>query len=358
MRILHMIPDIGVANGVMSVILNYAKAMPENVIFDVLYFQETDENRKADIEALGGRVFKVDRPSPKDLLTKKYALFFKSHKGEWQALHIHAPHFAVFIAPAAKKSGINKICVHSHTTEYSLKSSSLRNKILSYYAKLFIRDKFACSKESGKIWYGNKHYTVLKNAIDTKAYSFNPEKREEVRASFNIGDSFVLGHIGRTDIPQKNHSFILEIFSEICKIHPDSRLVLIGAENNSELTELAKRFKITERVIYLGFRSDVSMLLQMCDLFLFPSVREGLPVSVVEAQAAGLPVLLSDTVTDEVVVLDSTVFLSIESPAYEWAKKALEYLSFNRTDTYENMKESGWEILIQAEELLNYYNGD
>lgn len=109
MRILHMIPDIGISNGVMSVILNYAKAMPDDIKFDVIYFAEKDKTRKADIEALGGRVYKTDVPSPKSLLSGKMSAFFRQHKGEWQALHIHCPHFAVFIAPFAKAAGIKKL---------------------------------------------------------------------------------------------------------------------------------------------------------------------------------------------------------------------------------------------------------
>ncbi|HBN38459.1 MAG TPA: hypothetical protein DD404_02920, partial [Ruminococcaceae bacterium] len=115
-----MIPDIGISNGVMSVILNYFKAMPEDIKFDVVYFSETEKTRQADIEALGGRVFKIDAPSPKDLITGKMNSFFEKHPDEWQALHIHCPHFAVFIAPYAKKHGIHKIAMHCHSTWYSL----------------------------------------------------------------------------------------------------------------------------------------------------------------------------------------------------------------------------------------------
>lgn len=105
-----MIPDIGISNGVMSVILNYAKAMPDDIIFDVVYFSESDKTRRKDIEALGGRVFKIDAPSPVDLFTKKMDSFFKNHMNEWQAVHIHCLHFAVFMAPAARRAGIKKNC--------------------------------------------------------------------------------------------------------------------------------------------------------------------------------------------------------------------------------------------------------
>ena len=350
-----MVPDIGISNGVMSVVLNYAKAMPEGVIFDVMYFQETPENRKAEIEALGGRVFKVDKPSPKDVVSKKYASFFIEHKGEWAALHIHAPHFAVFIAPSAKKNGIKKICVHSHTTSYSLKSSSIRNKLLSLYAKYLVKDKFACSSESGKLWYGNAKFTVLKNAIDCSAYSFSPEERRKVRAEMGIADNLVICNIGRTDIPQKNHTFIFKVFSEIKKTALNAKLLLIGAEETESLKSLSLQLSIAYDISYLGFRSDVASLLQGCDLFLFPSISEGLPVSVVEAQAAGLPVLMSESITKEVVLLDSTVSLSLDKSAEDWSKTAISLTDVKRTNTFDILQNKGWDINAQAKFLNDYY---
>ena len=133
MRVLQVIPDIGVANGVMSVILNYAKAMPPDITFDVAYFAEKPQTRQAEVEALGGKVYRLDAPCPQDLCNGKMGRFFAEHAGAWEALHIHCPHFAVFIAPAAKRAGIHKIAVHCHTTAYSLAGNGRRNRLLSLY---------------------------------------------------------------------------------------------------------------------------------------------------------------------------------------------------------------------------------
>lgn len=357
MRILHMIPDIGISNGVMSVILNYAKAMPADVIFDIIYFADKEKSRKGDIEALGGNVYKVNPPSAKDLLSGKMDSFFKEHKGEWEALHIHCPHYAVFIAPYAKKNGIKKIFVHCHTTEFSLKGNSNRNRILSLYAKYFIKNKIACSEDSGKLWYGKKKFTVLNNAIDCDAFRYNPQISAEIRNKLKLNDCFVVGHIGNTGIPQKNHTFIFKVFAQIKKENDNSVLLLIGAEKTNELDSLAKSLNIAESVCYLGIRSDVDRLLQGVDVFLFPSISEGLPVSVIEAQAAGVPVLLSDTVTNEVVASDNVHCLSLnESPEY-WADKAVELSKIERKNTFDTMQSSGWDIHTCAHRLADYYRG-
>lgn len=358
MRVLHMIPDIGVANGVMSVILNYFRAMPEDIKFDVCYFAEKEKTRRADIEALGGRVFKISAPSAKSLVRRDMSRFFAQHRGEWQALHIHAPHFAVFIAPQAKAAGIKRICCHCHSGCYSLKGNQKRNQLLSLYAKYFVNTRFACSESAGRLWYGGRKFTVLKNAVDCAQYSYNEAVRNAVRSKMGLEASFVAGHIGKTDIPQKNHAFLIEIFAEIKKRRENAVLLLMGAEKTTELDSLCKRLGVCESVSFLGGRTDISELLQACDVFLFPSLSEGLPVSLIEAQAAGLPVIASDCVTGEAVVTSQTKMLSPGDEPELWAERAVEASKTQRYNTYEEMKASGWDISDCAGILKSFYSGE
>lgn len=357
MRILHMIPDIGISNGVMSNLLNYFRAMPDDVKFDVLYFSEKEQTRQKDIEALGGRVYKIDPPSPKDLLTKKTDSFFTKHKNEWSALHINCPHFAVFIAGAAERAGIKKIFVHCHTTYFSLKGNQKRNQLLSLYAKYFIKNKFACSNEAGKIWYGSKQFSVINNAVDCKKYTFSESVRERVRTELDLSDNFVVCHIGKTDIQVKNHKFLLEIFARIKSKKNNAKLLLIGAVETPELKTLCERLGISDDVIFYGFTDQVNELLQGADVFVFPSISEGLPVSVVEAQAASLPVLMSDTITKEVVLTDEICAQSLNDSADTWADNAIKISKVPRLDNFELMKQKGWDIYSCAEKLLSYYEG-
>lgn len=352
-----MTPDIGIANGIMSAVLNFAKAMPDDIKFDVVYFHQTDKTRQSDIEALGGRVYKIDKPSPKDITSKELNAFFKEHKGEWEALHIHAPHFACFIAPAAKKNGIKKICVHCHSTEYSLKGNSKRNEVLAQYSKMFINDKFACSKNAGEFWYGNKPFSVINNAIDCKKYAFNENFRNEIREELNITYDFVVGHVGRCDIPQKNHKFLIKVFFEIVKRKPNSILLLIGGEEQEDIVSLCRELNVYDKVRFLGFRNDIEKLLSACDVFLFPSTKEGLPVSIIEAQAAGLPILLSDSVTDEVCVTDLVNMFSLNESSQNWAEKTIDISNNERKDTYEQMQRSRWDLSTAFDKLIDYYRG-
>lgn len=357
MRVLHMIPDIGISNGIMSVILNYAKAMPDDIKFDVVYFADKPETKQAEIEALGGKVYKISPPSPKSAIKGEMDKFFKAHKGEWEVLHINAPHFTVFIAPAAKRAGIKKICCHCHSTLFSLKPENLkRNEMLNKPTKFLVDKKFACSKAAGDYWYG-KDYTVLNNAIDCEKYRFNEAIRNKVRAEFGLTDELVVAHIGRTDVIQKNHPFLLKAFAEIKKQQPNSKIMLIGATPTDETDKLCAEYGITDDVMFLGLRRDVNELLQGADVFLFPSTQEGLPVSVVEAQAAGLPVLMSDSVTDEVLVVDEATAMSLNESADKWAEKAITLSKLDKKDNFEIMKNAGWNIYDTTQQLIDYYRG-
>lgn len=356
MRVLQVVTDIRIANGIMSVVLNYFGQMPENIKFDVVYFKDFPENQKKAIEALGGRVYKLSRPGAKSFLKCDWDEFLLEHRGEYEAIHIHAPHLACMLIPKARKYGIKKVAVHCHSTWYSLfKRNKFRNFLLSLPVKHMNVQRFACGREAGEFWYGKSSFKVLPNAVDCEKLRFNKQLREEKRREFGIDNKFVVGHLGRVYPPQKNHHFLIRIFAEIQKLKPEAVLVCIGAEANDELTELAYSYGITDKILFLGQRTDVRELLSAMDVFVFPSLYEGLPVSVVEAQAAGLPVVMSDSVTKEVCCTDKIVIVSLEKSAYEWAEIAIKYAGLGVSDTYEQMKRFGWDIKNTAERLVNYY---
>ena len=225
MRILHFVPDIGVANGVMSVVLNYFRAMPEDIKFDVMYFKECERDRRADIEALGGRVFKMNTPGIKSFVSSELDGFFEEHRGEYAAVHIHAPYMTCLIAPKAKKHGIKKAAAHCHSTLFSLNPDNLRRNRLLNMPTRFLADKlFACGREAGRYWYGkDSRFTVLPNAIDCAAYAFSSERRSAAREKLGIApDTLVIGHVGVTNPPLKNHPYLLRVFAEIKKTRTGS----------------------------------------------------------------------------------------------------------------------------------------
>ena len=340
----------------MSVILNYAKAMPKDIVFDVVYFQDKNENKQSEIEALGGRVFKISAPTPKSLLSnRELESLFSSHNGEWSALHIHCPHFTAFIAPFAKKYGIKKICTHCHTSQYSLTpANEKRNKLLFRLGRGMADKYFACSWEAGEFWY-QSNFEVLNNAIDCKAFVYSKEKQEKAKMQLGIENMLAVGHIGRTDVVQKNHPFIIDVFSELKKLKENAVLLLVGAEPTDELSQKIREYGIEDSIVFLGLRNDIPQLLQAMDLFLFPSISEGLPVSLIEAQAAGLPVFMSDSITKEAAAADNVTVLSLNKSPSEWAR-AINDGNLERKDNYNLLKELGWDIFDSAQRLAGYYS--
>lgn len=357
MRILHMVPDIGVSNGVMSVVLNYFRAMPENVYFDVVYFQEKPQEQKAQIESLGGHVYKIRAPGLKSLFSSDLDALFRAHAAQWSAVHIHAPHFAVFMAPVAKKYGVQCVACHCHSTWYSLNpKNNFRNKLMASLGFRLCDTHFACSQAAGQFWWKNKPFYVLNNAVDCKHLQFSLQTRNVVRRKLQLDGCFVVGHVGRTSPPQKNHPFLLKVFAEIKKQKQNAVLLLAGADADDDLLQLAKSLGIEQNVRFLGQRKDIPDLLCAMDVFVFPSFQEGLPVAVVEAQVSGLPVLMADTITDEVKITPLVRSMSLACSASEWAQTAVSMPAENeRSSVAEMLMYSKWDIHTSALALYQYY---
>ena len=193
----------------------------------------------------------------------------------------------------------------------------------------------------------------MNNAIDTQRYIFDSDTRERMRKEMELEDSFVIGHIGRFNY-QKNHEFLIDIFNEISKKEPKARLLLVGDGNlRPEIESKITRFGISDKVIMTGVRSDVPDLLQAMDCFVFPSHYEGLPVTVVESQAAGLKCFISEAVTREVDITGRCEFLHIDNPK-GWADKILS-CNLKKVDTYEQIKAAGYDINTTAKQLQKFY---
>ena len=182
MRILHFVPDIGVANGVMSVVLNYFRAMPEDIKFDIMYFKECERDRRAEIEALGGRVFRINTPGIK-ALSRPSLTAFEEHKNEYAACTYPCAVYDLSHRSESEKHGIKK-WRHCHSTLFSLNPDNLRRNQLLNVPTRFLADKlFACGREAGRYWYGkDSRFTVLPNAIDCASCLFPWKKRSAARA--------------------------------------------------------------------------------------------------------------------------------------------------------------------------------
>ena len=253
-----------------------------------------------------------------------------------------------------------RIC-HSHST--ASKGETKKN-ILKYLlrplSKLYATHYFSCSEYAGKWLFGKRAYkkkkiTIINNAIDIEKYQFNPEIRERIRRELLLGNSFTVGHIGRF-VFQKNHEFLIDIFNELHKIHLDSKLLLIGGGPLEEdIKKKVETLHLTEYVQFLGIKENAFEYYQAMDAFVLPSHYEGLPVVAVEAQAAALPILCSDGVTQETKKAQAFEFLPLEKGSELWAKSILKYTNFDRGMADDSLIKDSFSIDCRAKKLEDIY---
>ena len=308
-----------VGGGVEAVVMNYYRHINHSKIqFDFICYDDSTNIPYDEIESLGGRVILIPPYQKVFKYQKELQKVLKERK--YKIVHSHINTLSVFPLYAAKKVGIPIRIAHSHSTTNKAEwKKNLMKQVLRPLSRKYATDYFCCSELAGRWLFGNTAYEngdvyLLNNAIDLDRFAYNVKVRKEKRAELGLSDNnIVIGHIGRF-VAQKNHTFLIDIFNEIHKQNENVILLLAGqGPLQDDIKEKVKMLGLTDCVKFLGQRSDANELYQAFDMFLLPSLYEGLPVVGVEAQAAGLLCVLSDDMTKETKVLDSTVFMSLNS---------------------------------------------
>lgn len=342
-KILHITGALnkgGTETFIMNVFRNIDR---KEVMFDFLLGYKAADGYEEEARALGAT---INYFSPRRKGFLKYARslkdFFKKHASEYQAVHYSGNLFSELLPlTLAKKYGIPIRIIHTHS-----RSGRGHNKLLHLLNRKRIygvaTDFFACS-QPGKVWgySGSKAFdeaVVIPNGIDLGRFSFSPEIRKHARERLHLKDEFTICHVGGFR-EVKNHTFMLEVLKEVCKTDPGARMILVGDGHlKSHIEHLSAEMGLTGNIIFLGNRDDIPEILCASDVFLFPSKYEGLGIVAVEAQASGLPVVASDRVPKEVAVTPNVEFLSLESPASQWAGELLKYKGFSRSVDKEQLK--------------------
>lgn len=365
LRILQIFGEPFSNGGQESYIMNmYRHIDRERVQFDFFTpFQIENPALKEEIERLGGSIYADGRPFGENNnrhFRQGVTDFLEEHP--YAIVHIHSGStYALMVgAKVARRCGARRVIVHSHCGGFvNLKYRVVR--MLSYAPLLkHPTDYFACSHLAAKWKFpapviNQNRYTVLKNAVDTHTFYYDPALREQTRNEFGLQDALVVGHIGRF-ATQKNHKYLLEIFSALSKKNPRAHLVLVGeGELQEEMIAYADQLGLRERVSFLGIRRDINALLNLFDVFLLPSFFEGLPVVGVEAQATGLPVVTSTAVTPELPIEDLATYVPLSDSPETWADTVIEHATLPRRNTTEEMIACGYDVQVAAAELQRRY---
>lgn len=372
-RILHVLGGTGLGGAESRIMDLYRQMNRDEIQFDFLVhssavngFLEDPPQRSAqfydeEIRELGGHIYVLPKFKVYNYLNYKKAVedFYSKHH-EFRVVQGHMTSTAGIYLPIAKKFGIPVTVAHSRNAGVD---KGLKGIATRFFRRNLVEKAdycFACSELAGTDVFGEEamrqgKVTIIHNAIDAGRFTYDPQKRAEVRERLGLGEQLVIGHVGRFDY-QKNHSYLIDIFAQLYEIRQDVALLLLGEGPGMEsIKEKCRALGIMEKVSFLGNQKQPEDYYQAMDIFLLPSFYEGLPGVLVEAQAAGLKCYVSDTVTREAKATDLVTYLSIEQPAGEWAKKIDESASYERHDTCQTMRDAGFDVKAQAAAYRMFY---
>lgn len=358
-RILHVFGGMD-RGGAETMVMNlYRKIDRSKVQFDFIVHTDEECSYDDEIKSLGGKIFRL--PRYQGLNHLKYIKLWKQifeKNPEYKIIHGHVRSTASIYLKIAKKYGLVTIA-HSHST--ASRGNVLEKKIkdimqisIKYYADYM----FACSEAAGKWLFGKDvtlkaNYKYFNNAICIEKYRFDNFTRAQMRAELGIQDKFVIGHVGSFTHP-KNHTFLIRIFNEIQKYNNEAFLLMVGeGQLKSKIENEIKFLKLQDKVIFTGNIQNVNDYLNIMDVLVFPSIYEGLPVSIIEAQANGLPCVISDTITKEVKITNLVEFISIKKEPLEWVN-LINTLKRDDTDYINGMIKSDYNIKNLAKWYENF----
>ncbi len=342
-RILHMVGAMcpgGMENFIMNV---YENIDCSKVQFDIIVHQREDNDYVELIESMGGRVYLLPRLTKHPL--KNLRMIYKIVKeNKYQVVIRHTA--SALVTPqllAARMAGAKRTMCHSHSEQ---DPAVFLHKLGRCLMGLAVTDPIACSKKAGQWMYGKRECVIIQNAIDIEKFQYQESLREKIKQEFGLNEGKVYGHVGNfSDV--KNHTYLLKIFAEIAKVDESARFFLLGDGSlRPQIEEERKQLGLEDKVFLTGMRRDVNAFFSCFDVLLFPSKFEGLPLTIIEAQAAGLPCLISDVITKNVVLTESLIhFASIGEEPRVWAKQAMELAGKGeRTNHRRELAEAGYDI--------------
>lgn len=353
-RVLHVVSYMG-RGGLETMIMNYYRHIDRTKVqFDFLVHRDFTADYDNEILTLGGNIYHVPTLNPfSPSYFKALDSFFSEH--HYDIVHSHLDCLSAYPLKIAERHGIKTRIAHAHN---SGQDHNLKYPIKAYAKRQIPRyatDLFACSKAAGKWMFPGHDFQVLRNAIDAGQFIFNPEKSNELKKKFSVQDKFMIGHVGRFN-PQKNHSFLIDVFSFVERMEKNSVLLLAGSgEEEAKIETKVKKKGLYDKVIFLGSRYDIPEVLQAMDVFVFPSNYEGFGIAAAEAQAAGVPCILSDRIPRECRMTDKVEFLSLKMSPREWAEHIIRYKGSSKKNEFAAVCSAGYDIADNVKQLEEFY---
>lgn len=376
-RVLHVLGGTALGGAESRIMDLYRQMDREKIQFDFLVHSGAlkragDDASKREpqfydeeIKKMGGLIYALPKFKAYNYFAYRKAAddFFSKHH-EFRVVHGHMTSTASIYLPIAKKYGIPVTIAHARSAGVDSGAKGALTRMLRKNLYKKTDYCFACSEAAGISAFGQKRVDegkvrIIYNAIDARRFAYSPEARRGMRTELNIEDKLVIGHVGRFS-PPKNHDYLIDIFAALCAVRDDAVLILLGdGAGRERIEEKCGRLGLSDKVFFMGNRADTEDYYQAFDIFILPSLYEGLPGVLLEAQAAGLRCLVSDTVTREAKATELVTYLSIKSPASEWVKEILKCEKYDRRVTCDELAAGGFDIKKQAKAYTDFYlNGE
>lgn len=361
-KILHVVPELAYG-GVEKVVRNYSENIDhQKYSFDYVTHGLVEEYHKELIEQ-GGNIYYFNTIGQVGIKGYKRQLKDKIQVEKYDIIHIHTGNLTGLYAYIFRCCGAKKIISHAHVAKTPNPRQKLLMPVFRYMSVIFSDELVACGEEAGKFCFGHEKFHFLPNGIDFKTFrNVTQAEIDNLKNLLGIDrGTFVVGHVGRFS-KQKNQLFLTEIIHEYLKNNANTKFVLVGdGPDKSNIEKIVKENGNMENVIFTGIRNDVEIFMRMFDLFLLPSLFEGLPVVGIEAQAAGVPCVFSDAIDRTVNLLkNNCTFLPIDQGVECWVKE----IAYRRNcdedicseEIFNVMRERGYELLGVVEKLCKIYD--
>lgn len=336
--------------------------------FDFTYCVRGEEIGILEPEVIKSGARVIHQPNSEKNYIKSYFYYKRLFKeNDFDIVHSHLMFYSGIVMRAAYKCGIKKRIPHSHMTDPCMENRSLPKRIIAKLYSLVMKhwmtkygtDLIACAPEAGEYLYGKRAFAkkgvLLNNGTFLDKFAFNSDYRNAIRQEFCLDGKIVMGHVGHLNYV-KNHLFLLDVFNEFQKQHPDSVLLMVGeGEERESIENKAKQLKIESKIIITGLRRDVDHILSAMDVFVFPSIHEGLPMTLIEAQASKLPCLIADTVSKSSKLNSTACFMPLGTAPELWAQKAYDLSQLDREHTDISLLRKTYDIKSVAKQLEKIY---
>ncbi|MDD2213140.1 MAG: glycosyltransferase family 1 protein [Oscillospiraceae bacterium] len=353
LRVLQVVDRMDRA-GQETFIMNVYRHLDRSSIqFDFVEFTDVPAAYDQEILDLGGRIYRLP-PKGRHLWASMQAMRSLVASQGYKIVHRHYSNSTMYFELlAAKQGGADCLIAHSHnSTQFNTK---LLHQLCRNPLYRLTRWHLACSEDAGLWMFGNHPFDIIPNGIDLERYHFDPQKRNAKRRELGLGQELLIGHVGRFTAV-KNQAFILSVFQRFLELEPDARLILVGeGEDRADITRLSQSLPLTGHVIIPGSRADVPELMMAMDAFIMPSLYEGLPLTLVEAQAASLPCLVADTISPEAKLTDKLSYMSLQEGPQIWAVQLRQLARQPRLDQTEAIRRAGYDIREVSQRLRYIY---